>query len=134
MDFKTALVDLLRKHLKKDVKDLIEIPPDPTLGDYAFPCFSLAKELKKNPNQIAQDLSKQIKADFLTKIETKGAYLNFFVDKTLLTQDVLTTVLREKEKYGVGKKQKELIMIESPGPNTNKPLHLGHVRNMVLGN
>ncbi len=134
MDFKAALATLLKKELKQDVEALLEIPPDPSLGDYAFPCFSLAKELKKNPNQIAQDLAKQFKVDFITKIEVKGAYLNFFVNKTLLTKDVLTQVLKEQANYGKRKKRKEVIMIESPGPNTNKPLHLGHVRNMILGN
>ncbi len=134
MDFKASVAALLKKELNHDVLELLEVPPDPSLGDFAFPCFSLAKELQKSPNQIAQELSRCLKAPFLERIEVKGAYLNFFVKKDQLTHDVLSLVLKQKEKYGSDTPKKELLMLESPGPNTNKPLHLGHARNMILGN
>lgn len=120
----------LKKVLKRDVE--LEVPPDSSLGDYAFPCFSLAKKFKKNPHDIAVDLSKKIKGGF--RVEVNGAYLNFFVNKNKLAKSVLGEILKEKEGYG-GKKLKKprKILVESPGPNTNKPLHLGHLRNLFLG-
>ena len=120
----------LKKILKEDVE--LEIPPDPRFGDYALPCFSLAKKFKKNPNEIALDLQSQLKKNFI--VEVKGPYLNFFIDKSKLSKYVLTKILEEKEKYGSVKlKKQKKILIESPGPNTNKPLHLGHLRNIFLG-
>lgn len=118
----------------ENIVKLIEIPPDSTLGDYAFPCFSLAKQFKKNPAQIATELKEKIEKDIIKnkklkiikKIEVKGAYLNFFLNKTIFIEQVL----KQKNDF---KGNKKIILIESPGPNTNKPLHLGHVRNGLLG-
>lgn len=135
MDFKQEIANLLKKELKRDVLALIEVPPDPSFGDYAFPCFSLAKDLKKNPNLIAQDLAKKLKASFLTKAEVKGAYLNLFVNKTILAGDILTQVLKEKEKYGqtsVGKGR--TIIIDMSSPNIAKPFGIGHLRSTIIGN
>ncbi|MBS3098596.1 arginine--tRNA ligase [Candidatus Pacearchaeota archaeon] len=117
---------------KQEIENLIEIPPSPDLGDYAFPCFVLAKQLKKNPNEIAQELSKKISPQGLEKVEAKGPYINFFLDKTNLANETLNKIKKEKNKYG-SQKIKSLVLIETPGPNTNKPLHLGHVRNIILG-
>ncbi len=120
----------LKKILQRDI--VLEIPPDSSLGDYAFPCFSLAQEFKKNPVAIALDLQKQLQKQF--HVEAKGPYLNFFVDKPSLSQQVLTKIMKEKDRYGsLTLKQKKTILVESPGPNTNKPLHLGHLRNIFLG-
>ncbi|MFH1592461.1 MAG: arginine--tRNA ligase [Candidatus Woesearchaeota archaeon] len=119
----------LKKILKKDVE--LEIPPDSSLGDYAFPCFPLAKEFKKNPNDIAIELSEKIKGDF--RVEAKGAYLNFFVDKVKRSKTILGKIFLEKSRYGVVSKKGKKVLVESPGPNTNKPLHLGHLRNIFLG-
>ena len=74
---------------EKEISNLLEIPPNQELGDFAFPCFTLAKKLKKNPAEIAKGLAKKIKAPFLEKIETKGPYINFFLDKTELAKQTI---------------------------------------------
>lgn len=117
---------------KKEIENLIEIPPLVNFGDYAFPCFILSKTLKKNPNLIAEDLKKKIKSKSFEKIETKGAYLNFFIDKKELIENSIKKL--QKKDFGKTKTlKKEKIVIEFPSPNTNKPLHLGHLRNMAIG-
>ncbi len=126
---KNEIKRALKKILKREIE--LETPPDNKLGDYAFPCFSLAKEFKKNPSEIARELLGKIKGNF--RVETKGPYVNFFVDKVKLSELVLGNITREKEKYGHGKVKGKKILVESPGPNTNKPLHLGHLRNIFLG-
>ena len=125
---KAQIINLLKKYTKlKEIN--LELPPSPELGDYAFPCFQLAKEEKKNPAEIAAKLAKQIKpTKGIEKVQATGPYLNFFIDKTAQSQLILSSVLNPKVK-----KSKKKIVIESPGPNTNKPLHLGHLRNMALG-
>ena len=111
----------------------LETPKELALGDYAFPCFQLAKVLRKSPNLIAQEIIKSIQIERpITRIEIKGAYLNFFIDKSYLNEKILKKIVKKKEKYGL-LKQKKRIMLEYSSPNTNKPLHLGHVRNCTLG-
>ncbi len=117
---------------QEDILKLISVPPSSELGDFSFPCFSLAKQFKKNPIEIAQDLSKRVSSKSFEKIEAKGPYLNFFVDKKDIAKKTLSMILKEREKYG-SSKNKEKVLIESPGPNTNKPLHIGHARNIILG-
>ena len=136
MDFRSKIIKSIAKGLKQkegEIDNLLEIPPDSKLGDYAFPCFKFASKLKKKPGDVALDLSKKLKFDFVDKIEVKGPYLNFFLKSEALVESVLKDVLSKKRKYGSSKKGKEKIMIEFPAPNTNKPLHLGHLRNMFLG-
>ena len=116
---------------KQEIESLIEIPPNPEMGDYAFPCFALSKTLKKNPVQIAEELSKKIKSPDFEKIESSGPYLNFFMDKKKLVEKILNEI--SQKDFGKSKKKSEIIVIEFPSPNTNKPLHLGHLRNMALG-
>ena len=113
---------------------LIEKPQN-DFGDYAFPCFSLAKILKKNPLEIASQIAEKISEnENVSKIEAKGAYVNFFIKDELITSQTINEILKNKDDYGrstIGENKK--ILIEYPSPNTNKPLHLGHVRNMLLG-
>jgi len=68
------------------------------------------------------------------KIQFIGAYLNFFVNPQTLATELIPIIATQKERFGAGENKRQRLMIESPGPNTNKPLHLGHVRNMLLGN
>jgi arginyl-tRNA synthetase len=130
-----AVVNLLsnelKSHLKKeDIEKLLEIPPSSELGDYAFPCFSLAKIFKKNPIEIAKDLANKLKpSKDIEKIQATGAYINFFINPVYFADQVL----KIKESYGKSKATKEKIMVEFASPNTNKPLHLGHLRNMSIG-
>ncbi len=132
MDFKEQIVTLLVKETglaKEEIERMVVVPPDPKLGDYAFPCFKLGK----NPKEAAEKLQKQIKLPhFLSKIEVAGPYLNFFVNQSLLTEQTLKAIATQKATYGSGKSRKNIVL-EFCSPNTNKPLHLGHIRNMSLG-
>jgi len=132
--------ELIAKTLKKEVKlskkeieNLIEIPPESSMGDFAFPCFVLSKKLKKSPQQIALDLKSKIKLPKgISYIDVAGGYLNFTLDRKKFSRDLIENILKEKEKFGT-KKINSKGMIEFPSPNTNKPLHLGHLRNMAIG-
>jgi arginyl-tRNA synthetase len=141
--FKREIARLLAKvtNLKEsEIEPLIEIPPSSELGDYAFPCFVLAKQLKKAPNIIAQELAGKIsaqikpKASSISEVKATGAYINFFVNKNSLADSVIKDIINCGACYGSWPLRKEKVMVEYPAPNTNKPLHLGHVRNMLLGN
>jgi arginyl-tRNA synthetase len=134
---KETIINILKTETKlkrEEIENLIEIPPNPKMGDYAFPCFSLAKKLKKSPLEIAQDLTKELIKDEtkeIQSIESKGPYVNFFVNKPLLANKVLKET--KKKGWGTLKLDKKRIGIEYPAPNTNKPLHVGHLRNMAIG-
>ncbi|MBU2099912.1 arginine--tRNA ligase, partial [Candidatus Micrarchaeota archaeon] len=126
-----------KEFTEEKLTELIEVPPSRELGDYSFPCFKLSKELKKDPKEIALNLKQKIeskKLSFIKKTETKGPYLNFFLDYSFLANALIPEVLKQKNKFGLnssGKKKK--IMVEYSSPNTNKPLHIGHLRNDSIG-
>ena len=132
--FKKEIVKQLKPFLplnEKEIQDALEVPPNNALGDYAFPCFTLTKTLKKSPNLIAQEIRDKIKkSSFFSKIENKGAYINFFLTPSKLAEITLKEI--KKQKY-VRKSQKKRIVVEFPSPNTNKPLHVGHLRNLTIG-
>src|SRR3989344_6424774 len=108
---KELIVSELKKNLAlsdEQISSLIEIPPTRDLGDYAFPCFSLAKILKKSPNEIALDISKKIKSDHFEMVEARGAYINFFVERKVLAKETLNKILKEKQNYGKKKINKKV--------------------------
>ncbi len=119
-----------------EVLEIIEIPPNSKLGDFAIPCFKLSKALRKSPKVIAEDIVNKIEmGDLFERIVNEGPYINFFVNKTHMTQEVLGTVFQQKDKYGsrdIGKGKN--VIVEFSSPNIAKPFHIGHIRTTVIGN
>lgn len=124
-------VQLEEKLDKSQIEQLIEIPPDEEMGDFAFPCFSLARIYKKKPAEIAREFSETLKLpDLFEKVIPVSGYLNFFLNKNILAKQVLGAC--QSDTYG-SKNLNKKIVIEFASPNTNKPLHLGHLRNISIG-
>ena len=130
-----ALKELKIKLNLEEIEKVIEVPKDHELGDYAFPCFFLAAQLKSPPHEIALDLKEKIGSGSKSfqDIQVSGPYVNFFVDRTELTLNLIKEILSKKDSFGKMSKGKKTVLVEFPGPNTNKPLHLGHLRNMSIG-
>lgn len=129
------VIELLEAAGIKNVVN-VEVPPQEDFGDLAFPCFDQAKEQKKNPQMIAEDIAKKIKLpklSLISKVEAKGGYVNFFFNYEKLAKIVLKEIILKKEKYGQSAGKKETIMVEFAHPNTHKGLHIGHFRNICLG-
>lgn len=138
INFKKKIIEILEEKIPdlsaKEIGMLIEIPPSYDLGDFAFPVFSLAKIYRKNPAIIAEDLAKEIKDENFEKIETKGAYINFFINKKKLVSTVLNEIEEKKEDFGKSNMGNgKNVLIEYSSPNIAKPFHIGHIRSTVIG-
>ncbi|MDO5037657.1 MAG: arginine--tRNA ligase [Tissierellia bacterium] len=139
IDFKSRIVEALSQEIenldKQEIERAIEIPPDYTMGDYAFPTFPLAKIYRKNPNAIATDLAEKLgDMEEFERIEVKGAYLNFFVNRLRLAQEVLGEIYEKEDDYGrVNVGQDRPVVVEYSSPNIAKPFHIGHIRTTVIG-
>jgi arginyl-tRNA synthetase len=141
MDFKNVIAELIHKEtgLSKDkILEIIEVPPDHKMGDYAFPCFILSKELKKSPQTIALELKDKINLINIKEehkhfehIKNDGPYINFFINKQTYTKKVLQDTASGKLLDFKNKDKR--IMIEFGQPNTHKEFHVGHLRTHFLG-
>ncbi len=138
INFKEVIAEQIAKMInwqKEEILQLIEIPKDSNNGDYAFPCFRLAKTLKKAPPAIATEMKEKIEIDpnMITKIEIAGGYLNFFVNKTTQIKELIKEIATQEEfgKSDYGKEKN--IIVEYSAPNIAKPFHIGHLRTTGIG-
>ena len=138
IDYKDSVAELISEKVeleKEKIYEIIEIPPDMEMGDYAFPCFILAKTFKKNPALIAKELSQSIELNNkFEKVVNNGPYLNFFLNRSEFNKETLKEIYNN-DNYGkknIGKNRN--VIVEFSSPNIAKPFHIGHIRTTVIGN
>ncbi len=139
ISIKNEIAKLLKANVDflslEEIEAMIEIPQESSMGDYAFPCFKLAKELHKAPQMIAADLKEKLAGEMFAKIENVNAYINMFINKEKFAKLTLEEVLNTNDKFGntnIGQNQK--VIVEYSSPNIAKPFHIGHIRSTVIGN
>ena len=138
IDFKKQISNYIGNTINLDsnlIEEFIEIPKDGANGDYAFPCFKLAKELKKAPLVIANEIKENIQIDsnIVEKVDVVGGYLNFYINKQLLAKETIQEI-QNKECYGASTiGEGKNVIVEYSSPNIAKDFHIGHLRTTVIG-
>jgi arginyl-tRNA synthetase len=137
MDYKEVIATLLAKQipLKKDeILRLLEVPKNTEFGDFSFPCFSLAPLMRKNPNEIAKIVAESVGSTRGIVVTAVNAYVNFSINKESMAYDILSKILKEKDKFGSSNEgHGRKVIIEHSSINPNSPPHVGHARNAILG-
>ena len=144
MDMRSQVAGLVHEALKgafpqaqlevRAIGGMLELPPDPALGDFAFPCFQLSRTLRMGPPQIAQALLQHVPPNDLARAEVKGGYLNFFFHAPQLAQGVLTAVLAAPESWGAGTQgQGKTVCLDYSSINIAKRFHIGHLSTTMIG-
>src|SRR5699024_4606776 len=140
MDYMYPIAEALNHQLEDalSVDQILALFEKPRLaehGDLAFPAFQLAKTLRKSPAVIAQDIASSVASPYIEKTEAVGPYVNFFLNQSLIGQQVLNEILEKGTAYGnstVGEGKN--IPIDMSSPNIAKPMSMGHLRSTVIGN
>lgn len=136
VEFAKALHQILQTELDQStIEQLIEKPKNADFGDYAFPCFQLAKSRRQAPPLIAKQISEEISSPLIEKAEAVGGYVNVFLNKKYVTAQVIGAILTEQQNYGsstIG--QNKVVTIDMSSPNIAKPFSMGHLRSTVIGN
>lgn len=139
-DLKKMVAGILAENLDgleaSEIEGMIETPPDSSLGDYAFPCFRLAKIFRKAPQMIAQEIAEKLQGEIaFREVRNVNAYVNFFMNRAEAEADVVIEVLEKGDSFGrstIG--EGKTVIVEFSSPNIAKPFHIGHLRSTVIGN